>query len=213
MFYAKYSYLWKQMLKPVLISLLVLLAGCASPVEERVFPLEEMAEGDLAFRCGQGLFSRIVTTAESEGVYSHIGLLVRDEGDWKIAHAVPGEKEFKGDFDRVKLEDLYVFFSADRAMRGCLVHTGLVRESAKALELCRQAILSARDSVRFDNDYSLEDSSKVYCTEFVWRLFRRQGIDLAEGRCRQFNTLYLNGDVLLPEHLLHYSNNTVYYTF
>lgn len=202
------------MVKHVLIWLAAgLLCACSSGTEDRAFPLEEIAEGDLAFRCGEGLFSRIVTTAEEEGVYSHVGLVVREDGRWQVAHAVPGEREFKGDFDRVKLEALEVFFAADRAFRGCLVHTGLKYESGKILPLCREAVQAARDSVRFDGDYSLEDSSKVYCTEFVWRLYLRQGTDLSEGRRRHFDMPFVNGDIILPEHLLHYSDNHIYYSF
>lgn len=69
-----------------------------------------MREGDLAFRCGRGVFSRAVMSAEEEPLYSHVGVLVKEEGTWKVVHAVPGESEFSGDFDRVKAEALDGFF-------------------------------------------------------------------------------------------------------
>ena len=172
-------------------------------------PLGEIAEGDLAFRCGRGLFSRIVTTAEEEGVYSHIGLVVKDEGRWKVAHAVPGEREFKGDFDRVKLEDIETFFAPGRAFRGCLVRTGINIPD----RLPAKAITAARDSVEFDGDYDLLDSTKVYCTEFVWRLFMDEGVELSEGRRTSVNVIGISGDIILPEHILHYSKNKLYYQF
>ena len=172
-------------------------------------PFDEMAEGDLAFRCGRGIFSRIVTTAEEEGVYSHIGLVVRDNGKWKVAHAVPGEHEFKGDFDRVKLEEIETFFAPDRAFRGCLVRTGVKIPD----RLPEKAVRAARDSVEFDSDYDCDDPSKVYCTEFVWRLFMDEGVDLSEGRRTSVNVIGISGDIILPEHILHYSGNTQYYHF
>lgn len=193
-------------------ALLLLFCACSAPTREIAFPLEEMAPGDLAFRCGRGVFSRAVTVAEEDGVYSHVGILVQDGGQWKVVHAVPGEREFKGDYDRVKMENLEVFFAPDRALRGCLVHTGL-RDSTLVESLCREAIQNARDSVRFDNDYNLQDSSQVYCTEFVWRLYLKRGMDLTEGRRRFIRALQINGDVILPEHLLDYSNNFVYLCF
>ncbi len=197
----------------ILLGLLLLAPGCSSAQVEREFPTEEMAEGDLAFRCGRGVFSRAVTTAEEEGVYSHIGLLLRDGEAWKVVHAVPGETEGEDDFERVKMEDVGAFFSAERAVRGCLVHTGLA-DSATVAALRGKALRAVADSVRFDGDYRLEDSSRVYCTEFVWRLYAdAAGIDLSEGRRRFIHLLWINGDVLLPEHLLEYSGNQVYYSF
>lgn len=187
----------------------LLLACACSQKKAPELPLGEMAEGDLAFRCGRGLFSRVVTTAEDKGVYSHIGIVVRDEGKWKVAHSVPGESEFKGDFDRVKLEDIETFFAPDRAYRGCLVRTGI----KDAGRICERAIQAARDSVAFDGDYDLADSSKLYCTEFVWRLFLGEGLDLTEGRRRNVTVFRIDGEVILPEHILDYSGNEKYYQF
>lgn len=195
----------------VTISILLSLVFFASCSERKVcdIPLEDLAEGDLAFRCGRGLFSRIVTTAEEEGVYSHIGVVVKEEGRWKVAHAVPGEREFKGDFDRVKLEDIGTFFAPGRAFRGCIARTGVHIPD----RLPAKAIRAARDSVEFDGDYDLLDSSKVYCTEFVWRLFMDEGVDLSEGRRTSVNVIGISGDIILPEHILHYSKNKLYYQF
>ena len=178
----------------------------------RDFPLEQIRAGDLAFRCGQGLFSRVVTLSEEEGIYSHVGVIVPDGDVWKVVHAVPGERQDGKDFDRVKAEDIEVFFAPGRAVKGCLVHTGL-SDSTRVGMLCRQALQQARDSVPFDDNYSLEDSTALYCTELVWRLYLRQGVDLTQGRRRYVNALQIKGDVILPEHILHYSENEQYYHF
>jgi len=188
-------------------------SACSSrQPEQRCFPFDDLSVGDLAFRCGRGVFSRVVTIAEADGLYSHVGVVVRDNGEWKIAHAVPDELEFAGDFERVKLEKLDQFFSVERASKACLVHTGL-KDSLLIAGLNVNAIRAARDSVQFDNDYTLEDSSKVYCTEFVWRLYKSLGIDLSEGRRKYINFLGIKGDMLLPEHILAYSENFQYYCF
>lgn len=186
--------------------------SCTTPQEEMAFPDDEIAEGDLAFRCGQGIFSRAVTAVEENGAYSHVGIIVMHEDRWRVVHAVPRERENRGDYDRVKIEDLDVFFSPDRALKGCLVHTD-VKDSAIVKTICQKAILSARDSIRFDHDYNLEDSSKVYCTEFVWRLYRECGIDISEGRRRFINAFHIKGDVIMPEHVYAYRNNTVYFSY
>lgn len=188
-------------------------AGCAREADGTVaLPYDRMQEGDLVFRCGEGIVSRAVTSVEEEGLYSHVGILVRDGDAWKVVHAVPGEKEGPGDFDRVKAEEPGRFFAPGRACAGALVHCGLTDPAA--LSRIREAALGwARDSVRFDDAYDLADASRLYCTELVWRLYGMAGIDLSEGRRRSLNILFVHGDCLLPEHLFHYSGKTVYYQF
>ena len=63
-------------------------ASCSPKQDPGRFPWDELTEGDLAFRCGRGLFSRVVTATEDDGLYSHVGIVVREEGKWKIVHAV-----------------------------------------------------------------------------------------------------------------------------
>ena len=136
----------KRLCIPLLLLLLVLPGGCrrkavGNPAPP--FPYEQMREGDLAFRCGQGFFSRAVMSAEDEPLYSHVGVLVKENGEWKVVHAVPAEAEFSGDFDRVKAEGIGTFFAPDRAFRGSLVHTGLA-DSARVSALREEALQPAR---------------------------------------------------------------------
>ena len=202
------------MKRVAILILLSLLTACGRVPEARQFPTEAMRTGDLVFRCGRGVLSRAVVTAEKDGRYSHVGVLIRDDdGVWKVAHSVPAEREFSGDFDRVKFEPLEAFLSPKMAARGCFVHIGSLTDPVRLQALCDEARQAFRDSVRFDHDYDLADSSQVYCTEFVWLLFKHYGLDLSEGRRRYVNLMNIHGDILLPEHILQYKDNTVYYQF
>ena len=191
---------------------LLFVASCSHIKDAGKYPWDELTEGDLAFRCGRGLFSRVVTATEDDGLYSHVGIVVKEDGKWKVVHAVPGERDFKGDFDRVKMDDLEVFFGSDRSNRGCIVHTGLT-EAEKIESICTEAIKLAHDSVLFDNDYNLDDSTMLYCSEMVWLLYKHAGIDLTEGRRRHINVIHISGDVILPEHIFRYSNNEPYFYY
>lgn len=187
--------------------------GKRLPAEDRSpLPYEQMRDGDLVFRCGLGMFSQAVTLAEKNRSYSHVGLLFKDGDVWTVVHAVPREPDYKGDFSRVKQEPLEKFLLPDMAIRAGLVHTGF-SDSLKIEQMKAQAFQAVRDSVRFDDAYDLEDSTEVYCTEFVWRLYRRAGIDLTEGRRKFLRTVVINGDTLFPEHVYDYSLNTLYYSY
>lgn len=174
--------------------------------------MQELCEGDLAFRKGTGAFSRWVTIADNNRDYSHIGVVFRRDSEWVVVHAVPGEQEGRADFDRVKAERLDRFFDPSLAVAGELVHTPPLSASALARMRAR-ALGWARDSVRFDHRYDMADTSTLYCTELAWSLFLREGIDLSEGR-RTIHSLPLLCDtLLLPDDLRRCSGNVPYYKF
>ena len=196
------------------ILILLALVACGRTYEPREFPYDEMRTGDLAFRCGRGMLSQGVIAIDRKGMYSHCGVVIQDEdGSWKIAHSVPAEREFSGDFDRVKFEPIEQFFSNQMASRGRLVHVGGLTDSLKLAAMADEARHYFRDSVRFDHGYNLEDSTELYCTEYVWMLYKHYGVDLSEGRRRHVNVMKIHDDVLLPQHVLEYKDNITYYQF
>ena len=80
-----------------------------------VLPADSLLrEGDVVFRRGTGLISRAVLAADEDGQFSHIGIVVRNGNHWMVVHAVPGEPEFKGDSDRVKMEPIASFFCSEK---------------------------------------------------------------------------------------------------
>ena len=97
--------------------------------------------------------SRIVVAADKNGTYSHVGILKKMEGEWHVIHAVPGEPEFKGDPDRVKIEPLTRFFSPERAVCGEIVRWG--KDSLTAARAAQTALLMAQRGILFDHDYNL----------------------------------------------------------
>lgn len=199
----------------ILILALMVCLSCGRHVrqpEHGELPYGEMREGDLVFRCGIGVFSRAVTAVEEEGLYSHVGLLLKDSTEWVVVHSVPREPDFKGDFDRVKKEPVESFLSMKMAAKAAFAHTGLA-DSLKLDEMRASAFQAFRDSLRFDDGYSLQDSTRQYCSEFVWRLYRRAGIDLSEGRRMRMSVFLMDGECILPEHLYKYKDNDIYYNF
>ncbi len=173
------------------------------------FPYDRMLEGDLVFRTGTGLYSQMLNVSTDTVHYSHVGLLVHPDSLWEVVHAVPKEPDGPDDFERVKRETLDRFLSKELALHAEFVHTGLLRPT----RIVAEALQYARDSVRFDNRFDLEDSTELYCTELIWRLFRREGIDLSEGRRSMRNLTCFKGGLLTPEDLFRYSGNQSYFQY
>lgn len=168
--------------------------------DSQTLPAELFSDGDLAFRRGTGFMSRIVVAADKNGTYSHVGILKKIEGEWHVIHAVPGEPEFEGDPDRVKIEPLTRFFSPERAVCGEIARWD--KDSLAAARAAQTALLIARRGMLFDHDYNLSDSTQMYCTELIEFAYLKEGIDLSEGRITHLDLPVVRGTYLLPSDLL-----------
>ena len=133
-------------------------------------------EGDLVFRCGLGMESKLVTSL-SKGDYSHVGMLHRDSVQgWMVVHAVPYEHSEEERVDRVKCEPVDSFFSVMRACAGRTYRIDCPDSVATAAVV--YALRKVSEGVEFDYDYDTEDSTSLYCTELVWRSYLSAGINL-----------------------------------
>ncbi len=165
---------------PSLLFLLLLLScGTNHGKQVEVEGMEEFREGDLVLRCGRGAESRAVTAASS-APFSHIGILHFDSlsAEWIVIHAVPGEN-VEGEPELIKKECIDAFFRPDRAKSGGWLRIQCSNEAAA--QAARYALLKEQQRVAFDNDYSLEDTVQLYCTELVWRAYGSQDIDISSG--------------------------------
>lgn len=196
----------------LLLLLFFVLPGCRNAEGKDIqFPEDEFADGDLAFRRGMGIMSRVVLAADEKGVFSHVGILKRIDGVWHVIHAVPDEPEFEGDVDRVKVEPLASFYAFDRASRGAIMRydcdTGILRRTAESA-----AEIAVRGTL-FDHDYDLDDTTQMYCTELISFVYAKQGIDLTEGRRTVANLPALGGIYIMPGDLTGNKNLKLIYQF
>ena len=136
-----------------------------------------LQEGDLAFRRGYGMESDIVVALDKVGVYSHLGIIVKDTlKGWQIIHTVPGEATRAGEPDRIKMDDLSLFFRGDRASCGAIMR--LEGETEKCKNASLQALQLYHRGVLFDHSYDLKDTTNMYCTELIDFVFRKENICL-----------------------------------
>ena len=155
------------------------------------FEAAQFASGDLIFRRGRSLVSRVVLAADGGSEYSHVGLISVTGGQVWVLHEVPPEEpERKGG---ALAEPLSAFLAPDKATAAGLYRP---RDAGAAAVAERAAWRFVRARVPFDSAFDLTTSNEMYCTEMVWRAYREAGIDLAPpdpGRKERY---------LLPSRLL-----------
>ena len=158
-----------------------------------------LREGDLLFRKGTGIAGRIVTSLDSNGEYSHVGIVVRIDGRWHVVHAVPHEPDFEGDIDRVKCEPIELFTSRyPQANYGHYRTTATNKQRKTAIH---HALRLSAERRPFDHDYNLEDTNKLYCTEFVEYVYSLAGVSISRGRRTHITFPSLSGEHILPSDL------------
>ncbi len=170
--------------RALLMSVVVMMAmtACSVRVDEGGtvrddVPLDSLRDGDLALRQGTGLDSEAVLRLDSAGgQYSHIGIVVSDNGKWKVVHAVPGES--RDGIDRVKIEPIDTFFLSTRA-----AHGAVMRLRGCSAVAAREAAQSAARlvGVPFDYNYNWQDTTRLYCTQLIAVAYSSAGIDLLSG--------------------------------
>jgi len=164
------------------------------------FKIDEtiLHEGDIVFRRGLSLASRMVLAADKEGGYSHVGIIVKDSGGWWVIHAVPRETDKKNPIEFIKKETFSQFFAPDKAVAGAIFRLDTL-ETVALLAAQKAQVLFDR-KLLFDHDYDLEDSTKMYCTELLYFVYKFAGVDISEGRRNSFPAI--QNEFLLPSDIL-----------
>ena len=159
-----------------------------------------LENGDLIFRRGQSIASRLVLAADARSIYSHVGLLLLDGSEARVVHAVPAETG--GDPAPVRVEPLTSFIDARHTSAVSVRRLEHVRASHYAALSASIASNYARESLPFEDRFDLESQDRLYCTELVWRAYLEAGIDLVDGTFVRLETPFGTGSYLTLSSLL-----------
>lgn len=180
------------------------LSGCGTTpsasllqhTEHLNIPVDSLLSADLAFRLGRTLqSSAIAAGANKEARYSHIGIIVRQANDVSVIHIEPQ----RGGDESVRCEQLEEFFADDKAVSGAIVRLDNLTCEQRQI-ISQYLLLAARSPIRFDHDYTLSDTTRMYCTELTEWAYSKAGIILSAGRR---HTLPLASEaVILPSDIL-----------
>ena len=160
-----------------------------------MYDTTDLRNGDLLFRNGIGYESRVVTGL-SDGKFSHIGIAYHNGRQWNVIHAVPGENE-KGEPEYLKCEPIAEFYDYSRAKFGGTARVGCTDSIANIV--AERALHIVNRKVLFDNNYDINDTAELYCTELVRLVYLAEDIDLCEDRWHRIPILNTKAHVIFPE--------------
>lgn len=185
----------------VLLTVWCILAAfsCQDHHAGSIFPADLLLKpGDVVFRRGEGITSRIVLAADRKGNYSHVGIVVDSYGKSMIVHVVPDDNNNNNDSDRVKMESPEDFYASIYATIGEVCRP---TDSALAKNASEKAIQLYQRGVMFDHSYDMADTTKMYCTELVEYAYSCSGHSLAESRRHTVELPFLHASCIMPSDL------------
>jgi len=151
-------------------------------------------DGDLIFRQGRSPESFLVCLADKEHDFSHLGLVVMEENQPFVIHAVPAET--KKTPSRVIKEPVQAFLNDSMAS-----HWAVYRSKFPLPELHTVAV-KAREffdrNIEFDDDYDLKTDGRLYCSELVLKAYQVAGLDPGKYPQRELRFVLGTKKILFP---------------
>ena len=188
----------------------VVINACSHSAPGRQFTDIPLAEGDLVFRKGIGAKTQAVLQVDSLGIYSHSGIVVVQNGVFKVVHITPGERKEGETGDKIKAEPINEFWSEDRAQTGAVYR---LKNNLTGSQAARQALRMLGKGILFDHDYELSDTTLMYCTELVWYVYKLAGTDISFGKRSILNVPLYSGTYILPSDIYRNKEFQLIYKF
>lgn len=129
--------------------------------------VKQLRTGDLIFRHGRGFTSNaLMNFGLREKKYSHAGIVTIENGKVFVYHAVGGEENLT---NRLRKDPLEMFCNPSSIHAFAVYRTDLKPEQViKVMAIANEYYQSG---LEFDTKFDLETNDKMYCTEFVYKVF------------------------------------------
>jgi hypothetical protein len=171
----------------------------------------DFQNGDIVFRKGVGAKTRAIIYADTGGIYSHTGIVVSTPDGFKIIHITPGERKKGETVDRIRIENIEDFFSKNRAGHGAVYRLSANKSTAHTA--AKHALRLLRNDILFDHNYKLDDTTTMYCTEFVYYVYKLSGKDITFGKRTTVNAPMYSGIYIFPSDIYENKELELIYKF
>ncbi|MDP2824592.1 MAG: YiiX/YebB-like N1pC/P60 family cysteine hydrolase [Sulfuritalea sp.] len=153
-----------------------------------------LSDGDLVFRTGRDMMSRLVLSQGDSPRFSHVGVILKSELGVFVIHALPRDGSSPGG---VLVDALNSFASSENASDIAFYRVKGI--NANSRNKIREYVLR-QVGKPFDDEFLLSNDRKVYCTELAIGSFASAGIDIAAS-LPHVQVMMLAEPVVPPDYL------------
>jgi len=182
-------------------SFIKLHSGNSNQTQKSVLDLSKLnlQNGDLIFRRGTSIESQIVLLTDQNSEYSHVGMINKISDQLFVIHTVP--KENDADPGYIKLELIDEFLSEGKASRIAVYR--LIQNSSEKINIAGSYAYNCYiKKYCFDNNYDLVTDAQLYCTELIWKAYKRAGVDLVKKRLKNINFIIASRIMIMPSSII-----------
>ena len=166
-----------------LTSLIILLTGSSAIFSSRTvnlskeenceFPplsLLQLKDGDVILRKGNSVFSELIARnfPAAEGM-SHCGFIFKIDDQYQVIHTI---SKSLSDIDGIRINTLEEFVREAKQNRICIIR---YHKKLNPVSMKERCLTLLRQKIPFDNDFDLNDSSQLYCSELLRNVYMEQG--------------------------------------
>ena len=156
--------------------------------------VEHLSDGDLVFRTGRDIMSRLVLSQGHSSRFSHVGVVLKRQSGLVVVHALPRNGPFPGG---VLVESLTVFAATDSASDIGFYRIKGVKPYSR--NRVREYVLR-QIGKPFDDDFLLSEDKKLYCTELVLKALDAAEIGVTTS-VPQIHVMLIAEPVVTPDYL------------
>lgn len=141
----------------------------SKPMVTTVVAADTLKDGDMIFQTnveGQGLAIQLAT----KSVYTHVGIIFKLEGQWMVYEAVQPVK-------KTPLQQFIAEGDSGHYVVKRLVQSDSLLTMDKIATM--KTYLNAQLNKPYDPYFNWDDKA-IYCSELVWKCYRKAGIELSQ---------------------------------
>jgi len=130
----------------------------------------KLKEGDVILRKGNSVLSELIARnfPAAEGM-SHCGFIFKIEDQYQVIHTI--SKSISG-IDGIRMNTLEEFIREAKQNRICIIR---YHKELNLAAMKKRCLVFLKQKTPFDNDFNLNDSSKLYCSELLRKVYLEQG--------------------------------------
>ena len=179
-------------------SFLVLFFSCSKTNIDLKHDWNVYQNGDIVFRLGDSSISNLVMIADEQSEYSHVGIIVVENGMPMVVHACPPDLNVISSNNKLKMDSINVFFSFNNAVKGALYR---FKDNNIATCAANEAKRLYNDGVVFDYNFDINDTTELYCTEFIEYVYEKSGVSIIGDKhhCVDIPGIYIEDCILVSD--------------
>lgn len=120
--------------------------------------------GDLIYRYQDSFISNLVLKYQGDSSYSHVGIAIKENSQIKVLHSLLEPDK--------KIDGVISSSYCDYIHGSVRIEVKRLRESS--LDVTNRLLKNIKviGNKKFNRTFSLDAKNSVYCTQFIWLLFR-----------------------------------------